>query len=274
MRLCGSLPPFDKASAGKELPPNWGIQDRWIYYFPYLLSPRIRDKTSDSYQSFNIKIFELFDFAHLSGAVEDCEWFAFWIRHLPWLENVETLYLKSCEMPSNAMAAITCSFPRLRRVGLTNVDFTANNHSLLHDLSSSARLATEEEVLEVFAKMCADHGKDFNELVKKRLPRNGVVYTAMHPPPPLESMYINNQFSQYAMLDLVLLDSWILPRVVAKSLRSLELSRAVEIFSIAELINYLGPSPILENLTLWVGYGIGLCGYFLYLIALVVLTIP
>lgn len=257
VRLCGSLPPFDKASAGKELPAGWAIQDRWLYLFPYDLSERIRDKTSESYQPFNIRIFELFDFAHLSGAVEDCQWYKFWIQHLLWLESVETLYLRSCEMPANAMTALVYCFPRLRRVGLTNVDFTAKNYVPFRPISCS--YASEEETLKCFAMICARNGVDFQEALRKRIPRNGVEYVGIHPPPKLESLYVNNYPSQYTDLNLSALSGWIFPHPTRENLRSLKISCQVELASIARLIDNLGPSPVLEHLWLWVAFSVGLC---------------
>ncbi|KAK7682435.1 hypothetical protein QCA50_014640 [Cerrena zonata] len=263
VRLYGSLTPLDKETAGKTLPPDWGIQDRWIYKFPSSLASRIRDKTHESYQPFNVKIFELFDFSHLSGAVEDCRWFAFWIYHLPWLENVEKLYLKSCEMPSNAMAAIAYSFPRLRKVGLTDVDFTANDHAIIEHISAPYN-PTEEELQNQRLAMCAHLGVTMDELMSSRIPRNGVKYIAIHPPPAIESLYLNRTTTQYEWFDLMTLYTWIHSSVVARSLRSLELSKWLNIDTVAHFLNRLGPSPSLEHLTIWVACNVDLlveCGF-------------
>lgn len=257
MRLYGSLPPLDKESAGTTLPPDWGIRDRWIYKFPHSLVPRIRDQTHESYQSFNVKIFELFDFSHLSGAVRDCEWFAFWIRHLYWLENVEKLYLKSCEMPSNAMAAIAHAFPRLRRVGLTDVDFTAKDHAIIEDLTKTYE-PTEEDTQNQLAETCSHLEVTTDEPVRRRIPRNGVKYIIIHPSPAIESLYLNRTTMQYEWLDLLTLCTWIDPPVIARSLRSLKLSKWLNIDTVAYFLNQLGPSPSLEHLTIWVACNIDL----------------
>ncbi|KAK7685022.1 hypothetical protein QCA50_011857 [Cerrena zonata] len=265
VRLCGSLPPFDKTSAGKELPPEWGVRDRWIYYFPYSLAPRIRDKTSITYQPFNIRILELFDFSHISGAVEDCEWFGFWIQHLPWLENVDTLYLKSCEMASNAMVAIGRSLPRLRRVGLTNCDFTSKNHATVTDLSSSpSSILNDEESLKLFSEMCARNGQDVNEVLRDRIPRNGVKYTLMYPAPFIESLYVNNMSSQYMCTDLHSLYGWIMPNYIKHSLRTLDLSAELDLKMTAWFINELGSSPGLQHLRIWFPCDVGLLERFGY----------
>lgn len=261
MRLCGSLPPFDKASSGKEFPANWAIQDRWLYLFPYHLSERIRDKASPSYQPFDIGVLELFDFTHLSGAVEDCEWFRFWIQHIPWLENVETLYLRRCEMSANAMAALAHCLPRLRRVGLTHVDFTAKNYVPFMPISSP--YVSEEAVMKICTEICARNGVDFQMIMRKRVPRNGVEYTSIHPAPKLDSFYVNNYLSGYTDLSFHLLSGWLDPCNVIGSLRSLKLSSDLKLMSIAEFIRQMGPSPNLEYLWLWVGFSVSLRKSFL-----------
>ncbi|KAK7685021.1 hypothetical protein QCA50_011856 [Cerrena zonata] len=261
VRLCGSLPPLDRSSAGQELPADWGVRDRWIYYFPYLLAPRIRDKTNHNDPTFNIKILELFDFSHISGAVEDCEWFAFWVLHLSWLKNVETLYLKSCEMASNAMTALAHSFPQLRNVGFTHVDLTSKNHAGINvALQPSLPFYLTEETItqqqmggelalpdQKFVHRCCGPARE-----------NGVDYTIIHPAPRIESIYINNETSEYTWLDLNRLYGWMVPYNAAKYLKSMELSAVVELCSISKFITELGSSPCLQHLSLWIGCDIGL----------------
>lgn len=262
IRLWGSLPPFDKSTAGQVLPPDWGVQDRWIYYFPYALaSLRVCDQPNKDPQTFNVKTLELFDFGHVSGAVEDCEWFGFWIRHLPWLTNVENLYLHSCELASNALGAIVSCFPRLRRVGLTNIDLTGNNHAIMLQYSESPPTDTEEQRLERLKKACKHFGLDFEMMARTRIRPNGVVYWVPHTWPQIEVLYVNQARSEYTMPDIAFFDSWLHPPSVAKSLRRLELSRKIGMGGVARLLNSLGPSPVLEHLRMWVGCVVSIRAY-------------
>lgn len=157
----------------------------------------------------------------------------------------------------NAMAALAHPFPRLRRVGLTNVDFTSKNYALFRRQSSSS--LSDKESLNAFAEICALHGIDFEEAMCHRILGNGVEYTGIYPIPELQSFYVNNHSSQYAELDLVLLDGWFPSSGAATTLRSLELSAGVEFFSVADFINDIGSSPVLEHLRLWVGCRVGSC---------------
>lgn len=257
VRLCGSLPPLDKTSSGMEIPSDWGTQDRWIYYFPYSLAPHIQDAERRNQQPFNIKILEIFDFGHVSGAVEDCEWYAFWIQHLPWLNSVHTLYLKSCELASNALTAIVCSLPQLRNVGLTNVDLTTKNHAFVSPRATTLeeRELEDQRTLKLFEEMVKKEGGDWEALLRQRVVPNGVEYVVAHwPPPPLESIYVNNSSTQYAPLRLARLDSWAEGVWVRKTLRSLGICTGVDVPSLAYYLRDLKFSPALQNLNIWAGY--------------------
>lgn len=143
-------------------------------------------------------------------------------------------------------------------MGLTAADFTAENYSRFHDLLSPTPPVSEEVALKRLAEACARHGVDFDEVMRDYVPINDVVYEVELPPPSLESLYVNHQSSQYASFNLRYLSGWLLPREVATSLRSLEFSPKLQVWSVAEFINNLGPSPTLEHLRLWVGYDIEL----------------
>lgn len=250
VRICGSLPPIDKSSAGQALPSDWGARDRWIYYFPYVLAP-LRNQSSS--QTLNIRTIELFDFGHVTGLVEDCEWFAFWLRHLPWLQRVENLFLHSCELASNGLAAIASCFPRLRRVGLTNVDLTRSNHAIMLQYSETPPMETEEEMLQIIRESCNKLGLDFETWSRKRIRPNGVIYWVPYKWPQIEELYVNHTRSEYTMLNLISLSSWFHPPYLEKSLRCLELSDMIDVKSVADVLKTLGPSPVLEHFRMWVG---------------------
>lgn len=170
--------------------------------------------------------------------------------------------VKNCEMSANAMAVFAHCFPRLRRVELTNVDFSAKNYAAFR--CTRLTYKSEEETLKEYAKQCARKGIDFQEAMHKWVPRNGVEYTSPHPAPSLEYFYVNNHSSEYKELNLSLLACWFTPHCATQNLRSLELSAGVDFFSIAYFISEMGPSPVLEHLTLWVGCDVGACKSFIY----------
>ena len=258
VRLCGSLPPIDKSSAGQVITSDWRMRDRWVYYFPYALAP-LRDQSSTSALPFNIKILELFDFGHVTGIVEDCEWFAFWLRHLPWLENVEDLYVHSCELASNGLGAIASCFPRLRKVGLANVDVTGHNHVIMLGYSESPPTETDEERLENIRLDCEVLGLDFEVIARKFIRTNGVIYWVPYRWPRIEEVYVNHAHSEYTMLDIMTLNSWMHPPYLEKCLRRLELSPNIDIDGVADFLNTLGPSPVLEHLRMWVHCDVAYC---------------
>ena len=105
------------------------------------------------------------------------------------------------------------------------------------------------------AKRTEKEGGDWEALLRQRVVPNGVEYVVAHwPPPPLESIYVNNSSTQYAPLRLARLDSWAEGVWVRKTLRSLGICTGVDVPSLAYYLRDLKFSPALQNLNIWAGY--------------------
>lgn len=238
IRLCGSLPPSDDEAYAEGFTQTIIDRDRWIYWFPSVFGIR----------PLNVKILELFNFAHLSPERKDLEAFSRWTSELSKLPSVEVLNFRQCEMAPLAMTAIVRALPRLTQVGLNEVDLTVPGTASIEDLSSSKPfLLTYVVRKEVAARKglpVESVAKDFDVSVK---------YKLLQPKRPLQSLYIDNTFGRYRMLQLSWLFGWADSADISSSLKELHLGPGIDMRSVSTFITDLGTSPSLEHLNMYVG---------------------
>ncbi|KAK7679467.1 hypothetical protein QCA50_017521 [Cerrena zonata] len=224
LRLAGRTLPFIDERRCHRLEAADDI-DQWLYAFPTNLDAHFPC----------LRILELFNFAQISPRLEDREAYARWIPELTKLKSVTTLNILRCEMSANNLTALVRAFPSLTKVDLVDVNFIHPNLAVLHEVSTknSDGEPTGDRTVEATDKTTK--------------------YPVFYPPPLLQSFRVDNSHSDYVDFDFASMRGWFRAELLAKHLRSLEVSGGVDSDTLRELIFALGEAPNLSHIQVPVG---------------------